>query len=738
MNSILNDIDKYKVISFDVFDTLITRTCVSPRDVFIEVEKRFKNNHKSLDKVNNFRAWRIRAESLAEEKAKLSGKEECTLDEIYDEIKNILNLSDDDISELKAYELEIELESVVPRRIGMQLLKYALAKEKKVIFISDMYLSSEKIKNILERAGVPIVEHIFVSCEIGVKKKSGKLFEYVCNSLELLPKDILHIGDNILGDYKSALEVGLSASRVPRAIDIAKADKNFSKFINYYQSNKNSLSDSYLSLVSNKYFDNPNIQYNSLFMGDSYRFGYLAFSLVSVSYAIWLHEQAKKNNIEKLIFLSRDMKVIYDVYCKLYPNDKTSYMYSSRRSVKVPMISSRASLMEPIYNKPIYSNRIGDWLNYNYGLLEDNEVLYTLRKFGIPDFDAKIGNKFDKDILAKIVLELQSQIYELAKKERKLLTTYLGNYGLTSTAKNIAVVDIGYAASMQSAYMEILNNSNIKGLYFATFNTALNKISPFSADGYVCNYASPKSSENIISTHRFLVETLFCDSSYSFKNFDIKSEDSLKPVFDITDYDDSKRVSCINDIHEGVLDFTDDLVSNFGNLESNKKITSLDPVSACKILTDFVKNPNNVNDVNIFTGIRFHDGEAPETLRYILPPHLNMPDKSVLWNEGFKFLLNSKSRKNTKSTNNNNSKNTLKANEVKENQQFASIPITKPDNIIKGFSRKAFSTLEEKIILKLSNERKYKKYLRDRESFFMDSKAKIPKIYYISTEKLKR
>ncbi|MGP9531162.1 HAD family hydrolase [Psychrobacter sp. AOP7-A1-18] len=733
MNSILNDIDKYKVISFDIFDTLITRVCVSPRDVFTEVEKRFKFDHQSLDKVNNFRAWRIRAESLAEEKAQLNGREECSLDEIYNEIKIILNLSDNEVSKLKAYELEIELESVIPRKIGVQLLKYALAKEKKVIFISDMYLNSEQIKSLLERASIPIPEDIFVSCEIGVKKKTGKLFEHVCNSLGLFPKDILHIGDNVLGDYKSALDVGLNASRIPRAIDLAKADKSFSKFISYYQSNKNSLSDIYLSLVSNKYFDNPSVQYGSLFMGDSYRFGYLAFSLVSVSYAIWLHEQARKNNIDKLIFLSRDMKVIYDVYRKLYPSERVSYMYSSRRSVKVPMISSRAGLMEPIYNKPIYSNRIGSWLNYNYGLLADDEVLYTLRKFGIPDFDVKIGNKFNKDTLAKIVLELQNKIYELAKKERKLLTTYLASYGLTPKAKNIAVVDIGYAASMQSAYMEILNNSNIKGFYFATFNTALNKVPFFNADGYVCNYASPKSSENIISTHRFLVETLFCDSSYSFKNFDIRYENSLEPVFDITDYDDSKRVSCINNIHEGVLDFTDDLVQIFGDLDFNKKITSLDPVSACKILTEFVKYPNNANDINIFTGIRFHDGEAPDALRYILPPNLNVSDNSVLWHEGFKFLLNSKSKKIT-----NSSKSRVSENEVKANHQFATIPITKPDNRIKGFSRKAFNALEEKLILKFSNEKKYKKYLRDRKSFFMDSKAKIPKIYYVSTEKLSR
>lgn len=734
MNSILNDIDKFKVVSFDVFDTLITRKCVSPRDIFIEVEIRFKKHHDNSDKVNNFRAWRIKAESLAEERAKLSGKEECSFDEIYDELKALLNLSDDEVKELKNYELEVELENVIPRRVGVQLLKYALSKDKEVVFISDMYLNSKQIKLLLNKANISIVKNIFVSCEVGVKKKTGNLFKYVCNSLSLLPKDVLHIGDNIVGDYNSALDAGLSASRIPRAIDLAKADRNFSKFVDYYQFNKSLLSDNYLTLVSNKYFDNPNIKYSSLFMGDSYRFGYLALSLVSVSYAIWLHEQVKKKNIEKLIFLSRDMKVIHDVYCKLYPSEEVHYIYSSRRSVKVPMLSSRASLMEPIYNKPIYSNRIGNWLNYNYGLLESDEILDVLRRFGIPSFDLKIGNRFDRDLLAKIVLELQDNIYEVSQKERKLLITYLSRYGLTHNAKNVAVVDIGYAASMQSAYMKILNNSDIQGFYFATFNTALNNIPFFSAEGYVSNYASPKSTEHIISTHRFLVETLFCESGYSFKNFDIESEECLSPVFDIIDYDDSIRVKCINNIHEGVLDFTDDLVQNFGDLESNEGITSLDPVSACKILTEFVRDPNNINDINIFKGIRFHDGEAPEALRYILPPHLNISDKSILWREGFKVLLDNKPQ---------NTKSHKLESSVKENKRLTelgvtSTPIAKPDNKIKGSSRKIFSVVEEKLIWRFSNEKKYKKYLRDRKSFFMDSKAKLPKIYYISTEKLKR
>ena len=70
---IIEKIDCHKIISFDLFDTLIKRNVVSPTDIFRIVE---------LDtKCRNFAYDRIEAEEKAR---KVTINEEVTLQEIYD------------------------------------------------------------------------------------------------------------------------------------------------------------------------------------------------------------------------------------------------------------------------------------------------------------------------------------------------------------------------------------------------------------------------------------------------------------------------------------------------------------------------------------------------------------------------------------------------------------------------------------------------------------------------------
>lgn len=43
---------------------------------------------------------------------------------------------------------------------------------------------------------------IFISSEIGLRKSSGNLYEYVINELSCKPINLLMIGDNIYSDVK--------------------------------------------------------------------------------------------------------------------------------------------------------------------------------------------------------------------------------------------------------------------------------------------------------------------------------------------------------------------------------------------------------------------------------------------------------------------------------------------------------------------------------------------------------
>ena len=73
--------DEYRIVTFDIFDTLVKRNVYSPVDVFQLIEKQYNREH--TIKIKGFASER----SAAEQKARRDSKyEEITLDEIYNKL----------------------------------------------------------------------------------------------------------------------------------------------------------------------------------------------------------------------------------------------------------------------------------------------------------------------------------------------------------------------------------------------------------------------------------------------------------------------------------------------------------------------------------------------------------------------------------------------------------------------------------------------------------------------------
>ena len=81
---IIEGLERYEVISFDIFDTLIKRNVKHPEDIFSLVEIVFNNREK--EKIQNFKEVRIKAYYEAAQKNK-----NCNLDDIYKEIEIFAN-----------------------------------------------------------------------------------------------------------------------------------------------------------------------------------------------------------------------------------------------------------------------------------------------------------------------------------------------------------------------------------------------------------------------------------------------------------------------------------------------------------------------------------------------------------------------------------------------------------------------------------------------------------------------
>lgn len=290
---ILKRAQDYKVITFDVFDTLVIRDVIKPIDVF------------SLTKGVWFKYIRIAAEVLAR---KCSSKEDVTLKEIY----KFLPFCD--------MNREIEEEFNTCRAdIAMKEVYDTLKKQGKRIYaISDMYLPRSIIEKILENCGYSF-DGVLVSSEYKKTKITGKLYEQLLEEYNIKKEDVLHIGDNEKADFIGAKKAGIEAVLIPEK----KNQLLYSK-----------INKKYMHVAG---FVNNHLQYK---IDHCESLGYEVLGPIVVSFCQWLHEKRKEYGFEKLFFMSRDMRLVYDVYCMLYPEDNSQYIFISRKSLNSALDNS--------------------------------------------------------------------------------------------------------------------------------------------------------------------------------------------------------------------------------------------------------------------------------------------------------------------------------------------------------------------------------------------------------------
>ena len=203
---LLRKIDKYPVISFDIFDTLVERNTLNPSEIFSRTAKK----HMSDEQVQIFVNKRVNAEKKARE---LRGDREVTLDEIYCQ----LSLEYGELaSELLKTEIAEEIEACHIKVQTRDIYNKAIDVADKVFLISDMYLSKEVIGKILEKCDIAGYNKLYISNEYRVNKISGELFQIVKTENSISNEHWLHFGDSLKADYLGARKIGIDAVMVSR------------------------------------------------------------------------------------------------------------------------------------------------------------------------------------------------------------------------------------------------------------------------------------------------------------------------------------------------------------------------------------------------------------------------------------------------------------------------------------------------------------------------------------------
>ncbi len=593
-------IDKSKYVSFDIFDTAVLRPLQKPIDVFELVEESYKTTYGGLS--FDYKTVRVEYERKAREKAwNLKKHTEIILDEIYQCMEEDLDIGYDILEKLKRIEIETETKVCTRNPFIYSLYSYCIEKKKEVVFISDMYLPLDTIIKILQGSGYDKFNKVLLSSSLGITKSTGELYELLIRELSCKPQEILHIGDNYDSDVTVAEKYGLITYFYDKCINAAHGCRDLREdLLNGFITKKNTIEESiYIATVANKCYANRDSKSTRSENDFWYDFGYKYVGILFFAFNNWLSEQAAKDKVEKLYFLSRDgyiMKQVYDSVSQLVENIPPSeYMYASRRALNLPGIIELDDQTLDFLVSGTSTLKVSQFLE-RIGL---NPMKFTeaIREAGFSTKDDKVITGSDYGNLRKLFLLITDDITKIADAERKLIYEYFKNIGIFD-AKKIGVVDIGWHGTLQHSISKIMKlfgkGIEIKGYYLGTFSKAfeLHKAG-HDMSAYLCEYGRPENYHDFIKLCVEIFEFIHTAPHGSAINFK-KMNGKIEPVLEQNDFE-AKKIEKANALQRGALDFIEDLVSLFKHF----KFLGIPKELAVKPLYRVLKNPTYEEAVNL-------------------------------------------------------------------------------------------------------------------------------------------
>lgn len=578
----IHDAETIKVISIDVFDTLLLRAVDNPREVF---EYMYEISPGSFPKHINKEDWRelrTRVEAVAKKKIiDEQGDGELTLGEIYSHIPS--KLFDSKVLMDLEIECEKELCYLNPEIIDFIIDIYS-EKKYKIVLTSDMYLGKDIIQNILVDKGLNInfVDAIYVSSEYGASKKRKNLFTIMMDDQSVNPCEVIHIGDSLDNDIKPSIELGMNC---------------------YYYDVISSASMRF------PYFTMENLKYGTICSGISslrkisadinpyegetaewFDIGSMILGPVFTGFAEWVLNTAEDEDINQIFPIMREGEFL----TKLLINAEE---YRENKKRIEPIFTSRKVLYSSIKN--ILEKRDANIIVHSdlitvssaMKLLNiKSECPETVRDYmDIPINSLMRENKGIYTIFKEWVLseEILSEIHYNNENSDELLVDYLKNMGFEAP---YITLDIGWRGSVPDGIQRILENREIFSrsvnlLMFGRSDSLPNIIDNCDIRGYIGNFGKDAKLIREIFVRAF--ECFVISSVGTTVGYERKG-DKIVPVLNEIAYKNMDQFEKIRICEEGILSFQK-LYLGLNN-ETIRRVETV-PQDLCRLMARLFMHP---------------------------------------------------------------------------------------------------------------------------------------------------
>ncbi|HAT8606384.1 hypothetical protein [Legionella pneumophila] len=550
-----------KLLSLDVFDTLLFRRCNKPTDVFFYQHGLLRAQQLISESIAPSEWEKLRI--LAEQEARKRVKNPCReviLEEIYAYLADISVVRTEKIQDVIATELEAETQLIEVDPYIADLILYAADHNIPYICISDNYLNEQQLSSLINAAYkkrsslLPAPKTVFVSSEFR-ESKAHNLFPLVLRQLPLKGRDIVHLGDNYKADSR-AKRCNMHFFHYPTSYlwqrEIEQMESELSAHLGTAQPEPGSCLMHLRRKVASVYANNDSINNYSAY-------GAFVYGPLFYGYGQWCLNKARELNIRKIFCFTREAHFLVPLLKNMAP-DNTEF------EIK-PLALSR-HFMQRICIKTInVSSLLGLFASQTKitgaDFFDVLGIAYEPNPYFKPD---TIINRNQLKMFLKWVLiqdHLLQAISILLAQQQASFISYLQSIGFFDAA-TVAICDLGWNGTTQRYLSEFLKHEektvHMTGLYLATTTNALKVLSPHDAVySYLIQYDQPEPLAKALFRSPEVLENITMPAYGSLKNIE-----GIMPIFSSSLLTATQQQQA-QDIQRGILTFVTQIVRYYPN-----------------------------------------------------------------------------------------------------------------------------------------------------------------------------
>ncbi|OUL31381.1 hypothetical protein [Nostoc sp. 106C] len=622
---------KKTVYSFDVFDTSLVRIWAKPTDLFWEVGYQLQKDNLIQISPDSWSSLRMEAERIARE---IGPFFEVTLDEIYEQLATSLNWSKDEAEKAKQKELEIELLSLRPVPTTQKRIQALHQANERVIYISDMYLSEEVIRNFLKENKVWTPgSTLYVSSETRINKGSGKLFQYCLAEEAVKRSQFKHVGDNRTADVKVPKKLGIPVEFFTQA-HLNRYEQKIADATQFPLKFRSLLAGaSRLTRLQSQ----ETISKNKVIWDATAS----AIAPMLFGFVYWCLVEAENRGIQRLYFAARDGQILYkiaQVICRNWGfHIDCRYLYGSRQAWHMPAIQGidKSEFDWIFFQTEVITQFVSIRSICDRVHILPEQIQDVLSHYGFPatKWDLNLQQQ-ERKLLKQIFTEkkVTELIISTAARYREKAIGYFHQEGIGDEAP-FALVDVGWSGKTQRSFSNLLNiagiypESGVYGFYFALDR----RVKPFKEDqllAYFYDVDKQRSDHYFLCKYRCLFELFMAADHGSTKCYDFQDNKYI-PVLR-----QQKNEEAINwglyVLQNAAVEFAEQFTTNLSAQECKTNLLT----EATEILSrEFVLHPS-YQEAKVF-GSFLISGDLTENSFYELAPIYSLVD----W---WRLLLTSK------------------------------------------------------------------------------------------------